>query len=206
MLKIISGEYRSRKLLSPPDSEITRPYPQRVKKSIFNLLGKWFDGARVLDLFAGVGTVGLEAVSWGAEKVLMVERDRRIFPLLKQNIETLGCGDRAMAIPGDALGSACLARAPRPVDLVFVDPPYPMMLDQSQRLRILNQIVQCRAIMADKGFVILRSPLGPDEADLAIEGFLGPEDRGYGKKMWVLLYEPESKPKPSAGETDEDQD
>ncbi|UCD75281.1 MAG: 16S rRNA (guanine(966)-N(2))-methyltransferase RsmD [Phycisphaerales bacterium] len=206
MLKIIAGEYRSRKLLSPPDGEITRPYPQRVKESVFNLLGKWFDGARVLDLFAGVGTVGLEAVSWGAEKVLMVERDRGIFRLLKRNIETLDCDDRATAMCGDALGAACLARAPRPVDLVFIDPPYPMMLDQLQRQRVLNQVIQCRGVMADEGFVILRSPMGPDEADLSIEGFLGPEDHEYGRGMWVLLYEPGSKSERPAEEPAEGED
>lgn len=190
MLKIIGGEFRSRRLLSPPDGEVTRPYPHRVKESIFNLLGQWFDGARVLDLFAGVGTVGLEAVSWGADLVLMVERDRKIYRMLQQNIETLGCGDRAIAMQGDALGAACLARASRPVDLVFVDPPYPMMKDQGQRQRIIQQIVQCRSIMAEKGFVVLRSPWGPDTIELEIEGFIGPEEHDYGGGMWVMLYEP----------------
>src|SRR5262245_15938357 len=78
MLKIIAGEFRSRKLLTPDDGSVSRPYGARVKESIFNLLRGWFEGATVIDLFAGVGTMGLEAVSRGAARVFMVERDRHI--------------------------------------------------------------------------------------------------------------------------------
>jgi 16S rRNA (guanine(966)-N(2))-methyltransferase RsmD len=187
MVKIIAGEFRSRQLRTIADDESTRPYLSRVKESVFSMFHQWFEGARVLDLFAGVGTVGLEAISRGASQVLMVERNQRIYRVLKQNIEDLGCGDRAMTLQGDALGQISLLQAPRPVDLVFVDPPYAMMEDPAVRQRILDQIQRCRKIMADKGFVILRSPLGPDGVE-PIEGFDGPEAHHY-RKEWVLIYE-----------------
>ena len=63
MIKIIGGEFRSRKLAAPADESVSRPYPQRVREAVVNTLREWFDGARVLDLFAGVGSMGLEAVS-----------------------------------------------------------------------------------------------------------------------------------------------
>ncbi len=153
------------------------------------MLHEWFDGARVLDLFAGVGTVGLEAVSRGASAVLMVEKIPRTYSILRRNIELLGCGDRAKALLGDALGQVSLLQSPQPVDLVFVDPPYEMMRDPISRRRVLDQVERCRGIMADKGFLVLRSPVGPDEVE-AIEGFDGPEVHHYGKEMWVLIYEP----------------
>lgn len=190
MLKIIAGEYRSRRLLSPPDEKVTRPYPHRVREAVFNLLREWFEDARVLDLFAGVGSMGLEAVSRGAAHVLLVERDKSIYDLLRQNVEALGCGDRAETMLGDALGPTCLARAPRPVDVVFIDPPYEVMTDERRRRMVLEQIARLREIMADKGFVVLRSPIGTDRAPLEIDGFEGPEARHYGKGMWVLLYAP----------------
>ncbi|MHC5006060.1 MAG: RsmD family RNA methyltransferase [Planctomycetota bacterium] len=190
MVRIIAGEFRSRKLLTVRDDESTRPFLSRVKDSIFSMLHEWFAEARVLDLFAGVGTVGLEAVSRGASSVLMVEQSRRTYRILQQNIEQLGCGDRARALLGDALGRTCLLDAPRPVDLVFIDPPYTMMREPEMRQRVLDQASQCREIMADKGFVVLRSPLGPDDAELAIPGFIGPEPHRYRKDMWVLIYEP----------------
>lgn len=190
MPKIIAGEFRSRPLKTIPGDESSRPILSRVKESVFGMLHEWFDGARVLDLFAGVGTVGLEAVSRGASEVLMVERDAKVFRVLKQNIEMLGCGDRAKAIQADALAQTCLMRAPQPVDLVFVDPPYSLMRDEGSRRRVLDQIVRCRPIMGDKGFVVLRGPLGPDDIDLSIESFVGPEPHQYRKDMWALFYEP----------------
>jgi 16S rRNA (guanine(966)-N(2))-methyltransferase RsmD len=191
MVRIIAGEFRSRTLLTVRGDEATRPFLSRVKESVFSMLHEWFEEARVLDLFAGVGTVGLEAVSRGASAVLMVESNPRTFRVLKENIERLGCGDRARALLADALARTCLLEAPRPVDLVFVDPPYSMMKEPRSRQRVLDQASQCREIMADKGFVILRSPLGPDDADLAIPGLNGPEPHRYRNDMWVLLYEPQ---------------
>lgn len=190
MPKIIAGEFRSRSLRTIPGSELTRPMLSRVKESVFGMLHEWFDGAHVLDLFAGIGTMGLEAVSRGASAVLMVERDARVFGVLQRNIETLQCGDRAQAMCADALAQTCLMRAPQPVDLVFVDPPYSLMRDEASRQRVLDQIARCRPIMGDKGFVVLRGPLGPDDIDLSIEGFAGPEPHRYRKDMWALFYEP----------------
>ena len=70
MPKIISGDFRTRILLTPEGEDRTRPMTARVKESVFAMLHGWFQGARVLDLFAGVGTVGLECVSRGASEVL----------------------------------------------------------------------------------------------------------------------------------------
>ena len=112
----------------------------------------------------------------------------RTYRVLKQNIETLECGDRAKTLLGDALGQISLLQAPQPVDLVFIDPPYAMMNDPAIRRRILDQIERCRGIMGDKGFVILRSPIGPGDVE-PVEGFDGPEVHRYRKDMWVLIYE-----------------
>ena len=190
MLKITGGEFRSRRLVGPPDERVSRPYPQRVREAVFNMLREWFDEARVLDLFAGIGTVGLEAISRGARHVMMVERDPKIFRLLCQNIQSLGCEERATALRADALGATALADAPRPVDLVFFDPPYSMIEDERQRPRVLQQMSRCREVMAARSFLVLRSPVGADEIDLTVEGLEGPEAHRYGKSMWVLLYQP----------------
>ena len=190
MPKIISGEFRSRSLLSIPDDLSTRPFLGRVKESVFGMLHEWFDGANVLDLFAGIGTVGLEAVSRGASSVLMVEKDPRVFSILQQNIQMLDCGERAIAMHADALAQTCLLRAPQPIDLIFMDPPYSMMQEESSRMRILNQLHLCRSLMGDKGFVVLRSPVNSEDVDFSIPGFEGPEIHQYQKGMWAFLYSP----------------
>lgn len=191
MLKIIAGDWKSRQLESPPDRETTRPYPSRVREAVFNLLRGWCEeGARVLDLYAGSGSMGLEAASRGASEVLCVEQDRRIGDLLERNVEALGAGGTVSVLRGDALGETVLLRAPRPVDLVFVDPPYPVMHDEDGRSRLLDFLARLPAVMNPSGFIVLRSPDGPGHMPLEIPGLDGPEEHRYGKGMWVLLYQP----------------
>jgi 16S rRNA (guanine966-N2)-methyltransferase len=191
MLKILGGEHRSRILLSPPDETSSRPYANRVKESVFNILRGWCEGARVLDLFAGVGTVGLETISRGAARVVMVEKNREVFRLLQQNIEALRCGDRATALMAEALSPTALAAAPAPVDLLFVDPPYEQMETVRTRDRLLGFLAECRRVMNPKGFLVLRTPLDPRQTSHTIEGFDGPEVHEYGRgTMYVLFYQP----------------
>ena len=190
MIKIIGGEYRSRKLLTPENESVSRPYGSRVKESLFNLLRGWFEGATVIDLFAGVGTMGLECASRGAARVFMVEKERRVLDLLQANIEALGCGDRATAVGSDVLTMTWMARAPRPADLMFVDPPYALMEDDRNRNRMLDVIARSRPLMGDKGFVILRSPVRAADGDFSIPDFAGPEEHSYSPEMNVLLYAP----------------
>jgi 16S rRNA (guanine966-N2)-methyltransferase len=190
MLKIIEGEFGSRILQSPEGSKRSRPYAGRLRNSVFNQLRGWFEGARVLDLCAGVGTVGLEAISRGAANAVMIEQNRSIYGILKHNIQSLGCGDRAIAVCQDAFADMALSHAPTPVDLVFVDPPFALLTAEMSRLRILRQITRVRSIMGDRGFVVLRSPVGPPEVDFSVEGFEGPEVQQHKRDHWVMMYAP----------------
>lgn len=158
-MRIIAGEFRRRTLLAPPGLT-TRPIPDRVKESFFGMLGTRIEGAAVVDLFAGSGAIGLEAVSRGARSVMHVDRDKRALVTLERNIYELGCQDRSTIVAGDALGLSIVARCPRPVDLVFIDPPYDLM-----RLpggvgweRVRKQAAALGALLADDGFLVIRSP------------------------------------------------
>ena len=81
-----------------------------------------------------------EAASRGAASVVMVERDRRVFAALERNVEMLGAGDVAVALQGDALSTLPILRSPRPVHVIFVDPPYAMMVDERARAKVLEQV------------------------------------------------------------------
>ncbi|KAA0215075.1 MAG: hypothetical protein DYG94_10750 [Leptolyngbya sp. PLA3] len=157
-MRIIAGRYRSRKLLSPPDRSPTRPLPDRVRESIFNLLRGHFDDAVVLDGFAGVGTFGLEAASRGASRVILVERDRRVAGVLQQNIGLLKAGDCAEVVIGDALGPACLARCPTPIKIAFLDPPYDLVRTPEGWERVRGQMARIVALLSDDGYAMVRTP------------------------------------------------
>lgn len=156
-MRIIAGEFRRRKLLAP-DGLVTRPIPDRVKESVFGMLGERVKGASMLDLFAGTGSIGLEAVSRGAKMAIFVERERRVAEILERNIATLGAGDRCKVVQGDALGQAVLARCPRPLDLAFLDPPYPLIREVAGWARVKAQAEALVPMLADDGFLILRTP------------------------------------------------
>jgi 16S rRNA (guanine966-N2)-methyltransferase len=197
MPRIIAGLHRSRTLESV-SSEITRPYTDRVKESVFNILQGHIEGSGVLDAFAGVGTMGLEAVSRGASHVVLIEQDVRVHSMLTRNIELLGCADMAEAVRGDALSSTPVLRAPRPLHVVFLDPPYAMMRDDRLRTRVLEQAAVLGALLDPGGWLVLRSPLDPRRVDHLVDGLSGPEVRMYQKQHAVLFYTRED----SEGEVD----
>ena len=157
-MRIISGKFRSRKLFTPRDAGTTRPIPDRVKESVFSMLRGNCQGAKVLDCFAGTGSIGLEALSLGAERVVFVEKDRKAAELLERNIELLEAGEETEVVQADALGPAALARCPKPVDLVFFDPPYPMVLDPERCAHVLRAFGRFVDLLSDDGFAILRTP------------------------------------------------
>lgn len=118
-LRIIGGEYR-RRLLPVLDSPGLRPTPDRVRETLFNWLAAATPGARVLDLYAGTGALGLEALSRGARQAIFVERTPAVAAVLEANLATLGAEGRVEI--ADTL--AFLDGAPSPFALVFLDPPF----------------------------------------------------------------------------------
>jgi 16S rRNA (guanine966-N2)-methyltransferase len=123
-MRVIAGRLGGRRL-SAPKGRTTRPTSDRVREALFSMLGE-LDGAVVLDLFAGSGALGIEALSRGAERAVFVERDARAVATLRANLAALGLGESEAEVRvGDALGSLRAARARgETYDLVFVDPPY----------------------------------------------------------------------------------
>ena len=157
-MRIISGKHKGKKLVTPPDAKTTRPIPDRVKMSVFNLLRGHFEGAHVVDLFAGTGSIGLEVYSRGAARVLMVERDRKIERVLDRNIENLGRPPECEVFVGDALGAGVTTRCPKPVNLLFADPPYPLVRDPEGWRRMREQFMRLIHEMTYQGFAVLRTP------------------------------------------------
>ena len=121
-VRIIGGRWRGSRL-PVPEVDGLRPTGDRVRETVFNWLQPVLPGARVLDLFAGTGAFGLEALSRGAAEALLVERDPRACESLRGTVQRLGAGDQAQVHRADALA---LLRAPLHgrFDIVFLDPPF----------------------------------------------------------------------------------
>jgi 16S rRNA (guanine966-N2)-methyltransferase len=125
-VRIVGGEFRGRSLATPRSDDI-RPTTDRTRESLFNILSHAYadalDGTRVLDLFAGTGAVGFEALSRGARAVLFVEQSAEGRGLIHTNIETLAVIGRAKIFRRDATSLGAVGTV-EPFDLLFADPPY----------------------------------------------------------------------------------
>lgn len=119
-LRIISGRWRGRRFQCPP-GEVTRPTGDRIRETLFNWLDPFITGSRCLDLFAGTGALGLEALSRGAAGVSFVDQDPRAVRQLEATLRQWDCAD-AEVLKEDALHF--LAGTPRPFDIIFLDPPF----------------------------------------------------------------------------------
>lgn len=121
-VRVVAGDLRGRRIEAPV-SEATRPTTDKVREAVFNALGSLdvLDGARVLDLFAGTGAMGIEALSRGASECIFVEKDRDALRILRTNLENLGLVSRSTVIAGDALVTSAQHHD---IDVVIADPPY----------------------------------------------------------------------------------
>jgi 16S rRNA (guanine966-N2)-methyltransferase len=126
-MRIVAGKHRGRRIAAPPGDAV-RPTSERARQALFNILahGRFgptpiYGDVRVLDVFAGTGAFGLEALSRGARFATFIEQDRDAREALAANIKSLGEGARTRLLAGDATSPP---RADGPYDLVFLDPPY----------------------------------------------------------------------------------
>ncbi len=149
-LRVTGGALRGRRLKSPAGRDV-RPTSSRVREALFSILGQRLDGLRVLDLFAGAGTLGLEAGSRGAAHVVFIERDRQHADLVEANAAALEglCGWRLLR--RDARTALPAASADGPFDLVFLDPPYRggMIVDTLEAIARTNLLAEGARVVVE---------------------------------------------------------
>jgi len=198
-MRILAGIYKGKSLLSPPGQSITRPITGHVKKSLFGMLGEDLTGYRVLDLYCGTGTLGLEALSRGAEACCFAELDRRVVERLKRNIQDVGAQARSTIWVGDVAARLThwLAGLQWKADLAFVDPPYAQARLWDWQRMTDAVFAPLAGGMAEGGIVTLRVP-----AEVAIPEKLGPlkllRHRLYGDMALGLLGRRQEQTEPAA--------
>jgi len=137
-MRIISGGSKGRKLRTPK-TPFLRPTSDRVKESIFNILRGEIEGRRVLDLFAGTGNLGIEALSRGAKKAIFVEKEKHALSLIRTNLEHLGLLERSEILPVDVTRAiGILKQRGDCFDLIFIDPPYEKGLIEKTLMKLTS--------------------------------------------------------------------
>ncbi len=139
-MRIISGSAKGRKLKSPKD-QLTRPTSDRLKETLFNILAPKIYGAHILDVFAGSGALGLEAISRGAASVTFFEIHKEAVRLIQDNVELCGFQKQSRLIVGDAISKikTFFPGVDQKIDLVFIDPPYQTGLAE-HALEVLSKV------------------------------------------------------------------
>lgn len=175
-MRIISGTAKGRRLASVAGKG-TRPITDRVKSALFSILRGDVEGARVLDLFAGTGSVGLEALSRGASHVVFVERARKALDVVRRNLETTGLLDRAELVHGDAFQYLKHAQLDVPFDYIYVAPPQYQDLWAKALLSL-----DSRPMLSDDGAIIVQI-FFKEHHDLATSHLYLTDQRRYGSTM-----------------------
>lgn len=134
-MRVIAGEFRSRKLKTLPGLE-TRPTPDRLRETLFNILALRIEDAIFMDAYAGTGAVGIEALSRGAKRAIFVERSRSAVEVIRENLACLGLTTRAEVYSAKALRVMERVKG----DIVFLDPPYELEKEYGAALALLGSL------------------------------------------------------------------
>ncbi len=183
-MRVISGEAKGRKLLSVP-GQTTRPITDRVKESLFNILGRQVVNALFLDLFAGTGSVGIEALSRGARRAVFVERNRQALKVIAENLRMTGLAERAQVIRSDVF-KFLREEFDERFDLVYVAPPQYKDLWAKTLLALDG-----RELLADEGLIVVQ--IHPKEfGSLDLKSLQLADQRKYGSTLLCFYTRPET--------------
>ena len=185
-MRVIAGSAR-RLLLKAPDGMDTRPTADRVKESLFNMLNPDLYGCAFLDLFSGSGAIGIEALSRGAQRAVLVDASMECAGIIKQNLEVTNLGENAEIINEDVYAAIeRLGRRGDKFDIIFMDPPYAA----GYYVPVMEAIKKAD-ILAAEGYIVAESAKGVDFT--AAEGFKIFKERKCGPAVMNFLNLEEEK-------------
>ena len=177
-MRIISGNFKGKKILEPRD-RATRRLKDLTKESIFNILmhTKKFNveilNSKVLDLFSGVGSFGLECLSRGSAYLIFVENYKYVLPILKKNIDNINCQDKVLLIEKDIIKNLNFEMIKEKIDIIFIDPPF-----KEKNLSLLITKIKESNILNSSGIIIIHRH--KKEGDNFPENFNILEEKVYG--------------------------
>jgi 16S rRNA (guanine966-N2)-methyltransferase len=176
-MRVIAGTARGVPLRAPRD-RATRPVTDRVKETLFAILGERVPDARVLDLYAGSGALGIEALSRGAARATFVERGREALAAIRHNLERTGLSAAASVQAGEVMRFLAADTAEHPYDLAFLDPPY-------EERAILAPLERLVPLLAPEASVVVKHFWRTEVP--ALPGLIAWRDRRFGETALTFL-------------------
>lgn len=165
-MRIAGGQFKNHKLITPKGNA-TRPTSEKLRQTVFNICQHHVENATFLDVFAGSGAMGLEALSRGASYATFLEKNRLAFQAIYKNLENLHLTDHATVLPGDALHSLKkLAQKSHSFDLIYIDPPYGQKAPGSPQtlLDAALSLIDTSNLLAPNGILFLEEANAPTVA------------------------------------------
>ena len=175
-MRIIAGSAKG-KIIKCRDGFDTRPTTDRVKESLFSMIAPYIGEAVVLDLFSGTGNIALEAISRGAKRAVMIEKEKEALRIIIQNVNNLGFDDRCRAYKNETLRAlTILGKKREKFNIIFLDPPY----KDNVCTGVIEKISET-GILAEGGLIVAEHHILEDMGDTICE-FKKADERRYGKK------------------------
>lgn len=181
-MRVIAGEKRHLPLKAVP-GEAVRPTQDNTKETLFNVINPYISGSSFVDLFSGTGAIGIEAMSRGAKKVVMVDNSPASISVMKENLKTTGLTERARVLSLDALGAlGLLEKEMQAYDFIFMDPPY----NHEHEKKVLEKLSDS-VLVNDETWIIVEASNQTDlsyAADLGFEIF---KEKKYRNNKHVFI-------------------
>ena len=182
-LRITAGQFKGR-YIETPKGDQTRPTSERLRQTVFDILGPSIEEAHFLDVFAGSGAMAIEAYSRGASHITLVEHNKLALNAIKKNLETLAI-ENATLLPYDAIQAI---RRLKNIDIAFFDPPYPKSAKEFDYLSLLLQSLHKHNVINKKGQIFFEMPLNIDQFDFAPYAVV--KSRVAGSTQLIELADP----------------
>lgn len=180
-MRIIAGDAKNKRIKSRKGTD-TRPTLGSMKESLFSIIAPYVEGSIFLDLFSGSGSISLEALSRGAKRAIMIEKDAEALKYIIENVNNLGYDDRCRAYKNDVFRAIeILGRKGEKFDIIFMDPPY----KDEVCTKVLHSI-QKHKLLAEDGLIICEHHVF-EEMETEIGEFKKVDERKYGKKC-ITFY------------------
>lgn len=170
-MRVIAGTARSMPLVTPK-GDGTRPTTDRIKETLFNTMQAYVPDAVFIDLFAGSGAVGIEALSRGASKAYFVDNNREALDCIKKNLEFTKLGDKATVIGRNALDA--LYEIKEPADVIFIDPPYHLGIESD-----IMRMIADRGLVHSDSLIVIEADIATDLSDIEKHGFFVYKEKLY---------------------------